>query len=80
MKPHLYRVAGRWFCRLDHYGRLILAAGRRSPELAYEALREQLWPGWGLRFRLLACAIVTLRSPEFSGVRHEEPRHPDHQA
>ena len=29
------------------YGRLILAAGRSSPELAYEALREQLWPGWG---------------------------------
>lgn len=48
MKPHLYRVAGRWFCRLDHHcGRRILAAGRRSPELAYEALREQLRPGWG---------------------------------
>lgn len=46
-KPHVYRRAGRWFCRLDHYGRLILAAGRRSPELAYEALREQIWPGWG---------------------------------
>ncbi len=46
-KPHLYRRAGRWFCRLEHYGRLILAAGRCSPELAYEALREQLWPGWG---------------------------------
>lgn len=47
MKPHLYRRAGHWFCRLDHYGRLILAAGRRSPALAYDALREQLWPGWG---------------------------------
>ena len=46
-KPHLYRRAGRWFCRPDHYGRRILAAGRSSPELAYEALREQLWPGWG---------------------------------
>lgn len=46
-KPHLYRRAGRWFCRLDRYGRRILAAGRRSPELAYEALRERLWPGWG---------------------------------
>ena len=41
-KPHIYHHAGRWFCRLDHYGRLILAAGRRSPELAYEALREQI--------------------------------------
>lgn len=47
MKPHLYRVAGRWFCRLDSHSHRILAAGRRSPALAYDALREQLWPGWG---------------------------------
>ena len=47
VKPHLYRRAGRWFCRLESPSRWILAAGRRSPALAYEALREQLWPGWG---------------------------------
>lgn len=44
MKPHLYRVAGRWFCRLDSHSHRILAAGRRSPAPAYDALREQLGP------------------------------------
>ena len=44
-KPHIYRRAGRWFCRLDHYGRLILAAGRCSPELAYEAVRMEITMG-----------------------------------
>lgn len=46
MKPHLYRVAGRWFCRLDMPGNRILGPGREAAWNAYDALRESMGLRW----------------------------------
>lgn len=45
VKPHLYRHAGRWFCRLDVGALRRLGPGRSTPAEAYTALspRFEFW-------------------------------------
>lgn len=50
MKPHIYKVGGRWFCRVDHPRNRILSAGWSTPKEAYEDLHRRrkryIFPKW----------------------------------
>lgn len=41
MKPHIYKVSGRWFCRVDYPKRRVVSVGKNTPMEAYADLRSR---------------------------------------
>lgn len=49
MKPHIYRVGGSWFCRLDLPGVRLLGFPAPTPARAYNVARTYWMANWRVR-------------------------------